>query len=142
MNYYVSKDRRAGAVTPRFFEDAWEFNGDGNLYTRIINEVCELARAQPYAYVQLPRDAPPLLHVRSGGELWLALDDWPRPNDIVRIGRLPYAGPETKCEIDYVLDIARRERTYTAYIRIVRARTTLFHFQIRSSTVIVAERPW
>jgi hypothetical protein len=140
-HYYVSADKHAGVVTPQYFE-ALEFNGDGGVFVRIIDEVCKLAQTQPYALVRLPRDAPPLLHIRNG-ELWLALDDWPQPSDVLRLGRLPYSGPETKCDISYALDIARRERSHNAYIRVVRApHCTVFCFQIRSSTVVVAERPW
>jgi hypothetical protein len=139
-HYYISKDKHAGVVAPHYYDDAWDYSGD--LYIRILDEVLARASAQPYVYVRLPRDSPPLLHLTPGGELWLSLDDWPRPNDIVRVGRLPYSGPEVKCEIDYVLDVARRERTQHAYIRVVRARCTVFCFQIRSSVVAVAERPW
>lgn len=64
---------------------------------------------------------------------------WPKPRDILRVGRLPYAGPERVCRIDYVLDATRRERTDSAYVRVVRKRTAMFHFQVRSLTVIVAE---
>jgi hypothetical protein len=142
-HYYISKDRVAAFTTPAPIEDAWDW-GDAEegrqLYMRIADEVCELARAQPSAYVWLLRAAPPLLHVHTNGELWLALDDWPRPQDVLRVGRLPYAGPEVTCDIYYVLDVARRERTRNAYVRVVRKHATVFHFQVRSSTVIVAQR--
>jgi hypothetical protein len=140
-HYYISRDRVAALITPRVIEDSLEF-GDGELYMRIADEVCELARAQPYAYVRLPRGAPPLLHLHASGELWLALDDWPKPRDVLRVGRLPYAGPEAVCSIEYVLDVARRERAHGAYVRVVRRRSVMFHFQVYSSTVIVAGRAW
>jgi hypothetical protein len=138
-HYYISSDRVAALVAPQAVEDAREFSGDRELYIRIADEVCELARSAPYAYIWLPRDAPPLLHVKSSGELWLALEDWPRPNDVVRVGRLPYAGPEAACDIDYVLDVARRERAQHVYIRVVRKHAAMFHFQVKNYTVVVAE---
>ena len=139
-HYYISGDHVAALITPRVLEDSWEFSGDSELYVRIADEVCELVRAQPYVYVRLHRGAPPLLHLHASGELWLALDDWPRPRDILRIGRLPYAGPEATCSIEYVLDVMRREGAHGAYVRVVRRRSVMFHFQVCSSTVIVAER--
>jgi hypothetical protein len=142
-HYYVSKDKHAGVVAPQYFEDSWDYSGERERYLRVIDEVCERARSAPYVYVRLPRDSPPLLHLHSNGELWLALDNWPRPSDVLRIGRLPYSGPEAKCEIDYALDIMRRERASGAYIKVVRApHCTVFCFQPRQSIVAIAERPW
>jgi len=141
-HYYISSDHVAGLISSEPLKDAWDWNGAEDArqrYLQIIDEVHALARTQPAAYIWLPRDAPPLLHVKSGGELWLALEDWPRPNDIVRVGRLPYAGPEAVCVVDYVLDVARRERTDSVYVRVVRRHSAMFHFQVRSSTVITAE---
>ena len=142
QHYYVSRDKSAGALSLLFFEDSWEYDGDGNVYMRIIDEACERARSAPYVYVRLPRDSPPLLHLKSGGELYLALDDWSKPQDVLLLGRLPYSGPETKCEVEYALDIARRERAWHAYIRVLRAHCTLFCFQFKNSTVVIAERAW
>jgi hypothetical protein len=137
-HYYISSDRAAALIAPQRFE-AWEYDGNPELYIRIADEVCELARSAPYAYIWLPRDAPPLLHLHSDGALWLALDDWPRLQDVVRVGRLPYSGPEAVCVVDYALDVARREKTDSVYVRVVRRRSAMFHFQVRSSTVITAE---
>jgi hypothetical protein len=119
-HYYVSKDRVAAFTAPAPIEDAWDWNGSEEgrqLYTRIVDEVCALARAQPSAYVFLPRDAPPLLHLHTDGWLWLALDDWPKPQDIMRVGRLPYA----------------RARKHGA---------AMFHFQVLDVTIIIAQRAW
>jgi hypothetical protein len=141
--YYISSDHVAGVIALEPLKDAWDWNGAEDArqrYLQIIDGVCALACTQPAAYIWLPRDAPPLLHLKSNGEIWLALEDWPRPNDVMRVGRLPYAGPEATCDIDYVLDVARRERARNAYVRVVRKHATVFHFQVRSSTVIVAQR--
>ena len=143
-HYHVSSDHVAALIALQPLENALEF-GDGaarDLYFRIADEVCALARAAPAVYVALPRGAPPLLHLHSDGELWLALEDWPIPNDVLRLGRLPYAGPRAACCIDYVLDAMRRERTRGAYVRVVRGRAAMFHFQVRTTAVIVAERAW
>jgi hypothetical protein len=50
------------------------------------------------------------------------------------------ARPEAACNIDYVLDAARRTRTHNAYVRVVRRRSAMFHFQVRSLIVIVTEQ--
>jgi hypothetical protein len=140
--YYISSDHVAGVIALEPLKDAWDWSGAEDArqrYLQIIDEVCAQARSAPAVYVRLPRDTPPLFHLHSNGELWLALDDWPKPQDIMRIGRLPYSGPEAVCSADYVLDIARRERTRNAYVRVVRRHSAMFHFQVRSSTVITAE---
>jgi len=128
----------AGLLAPQPLEGVREFAG-GDVYIRIIDEICALSRGSPALYVALPRDAPPILHLHSDGELWLALEDWPIPNDVLRLGRLPYAGPSAACCIDYVLDVVRREGARGAYVRVVRGRAAMFHFQVRASAVVVAE---
>ncbi len=141
--YYISSDHVAGLVASEPLKDAWDWSGAEDArqrYLQIIDEVCALARTQPAAYIWLPRDSPPLLHLHSNGELWFALDDWPKPQDVVRVGRLPYSGPEAACSIDYVLDVARRTRAHNAYIRVVRRRSAMFCFQVKNCTVIVAEQ--
>jgi hypothetical protein len=139
-HYYIGFNRSAGLVAPRRFEDSWDFDGSDKItYIRIIDDVCERARSAPYAYIWLPRDSPPFLCVENGGELWLAIEGWPHPQTVLRIGRVPYSGPRACCNIDPVLDVARRERTYHAYVRVLRKHMTIFHFQVKNCTIIVAE---
>jgi len=138
-HYYIGFNRSAGLVAPCYFEDTWDFNSNSEMYIRIIDDVCEQAHAAPAAYVWLPRDAPPLLCVKTNGEIWLAVEDWPRPQTVLRVGRLPYNGPEALCNTDPLLDAMRRARTQHVYVRILRKRMTMFHFQVKNYTVIVAE---
>ena len=141
---YVSNDRVAAAVLPsRIIDEAEESSSYAYAYLlEVVEEICKAARASPYIYVLLPRDAPPLLHLYSNGELWLAVDDWPSPHDILRLGRIPYSGPPAVCSLEYALDIKRRVRAHGMYVSVVRRHSTIFHFTLRNAVVITAEKVW
>jgi hypothetical protein len=145
-HFHISSDRVAALIAPYPIEGAEECID--SRWLKVIEEILTFYRSVsvPAVCIEVPRDfrrSPEgaLLHMRNG-ELWLANDGWPI-EDIWKAARAPCQA-EAACNLEYVIDAMRRERTHLLYVKVAPhphdGEVKVFYFQTRSLTIIVAAK--